>query len=76
MRSLLAREAFGLVLCSPLQRSRETASEEVGAWADRVIARARAAEGEVALFAHEHVLRVLVKRLNAVEPSKVCQTGS
>jgi broad specificity phosphatase PhoE len=51
-------------------------SEEAGAWADRVIARARAAEGEVALFAHENVLRVLVKRLNAVEPSKVCHTGS
>ena len=29
---------------------------------DRVIARARAAVGDVALFAHGHVLRVLVAR--------------
>ena len=29
---------------------------------DRVIARARAVEGDVALFAHGHVLRVLVAR--------------
>jgi len=29
---------------------------------DRVIARARAAPGDVALFAHGHVLRVLVSR--------------
>jgi len=36
--------------------------EEVGARADRVIARARAAEGDVALFAHGHVLRVLAAR--------------
>ena len=34
--------------------------EQVGARADRVIARARAAEGDVALFAHGHLLRVLV----------------
>lgn len=32
---------------------------EVGARVDRVIARARAIEGDVALFAHGHVLRVL-----------------
>ena len=36
--------------------------EQVGARADRVIARARAVEGDVALFAHGHVLRVLVAR--------------
>src|SRR6516225_9798049 len=36
--------------------------EQVGARADRVIARARATEGNVALFAHGHVLRVLVAR--------------
>ena len=36
--------------------------EQVGARVDRVIARARAAEGDVALFAHGHVLRVLVAR--------------
>jgi broad specificity phosphatase PhoE len=36
--------------------------EQVGARVDRVIARARAVEGDVALFAHGHVLRVLVAR--------------
>jgi broad specificity phosphatase PhoE len=36
--------------------------EQVGARADRVIARARGAAGDVALFAHGHVLRVLGAR--------------
>lgn len=36
--------------------------DQVGTRADRVIARARAAKGDVALFAHGHVLRVLVAR--------------
>jgi probable phosphoglycerate mutase len=36
--------------------------EQVGARADRVIARARALEDDVALFAHGHLLRVLVGR--------------
>ena len=36
--------------------------DQVGARADRVIARVRAVEGDVALFAHGHVLRVLVAR--------------
>ena len=35
---------------------------QVGARVDRVIARARAVDGDVALFAHGHVLRVLVAR--------------
>ncbi|MBV8683895.1 MAG: histidine phosphatase family protein [Caulobacteraceae bacterium] len=35
---------------------------EVGARADRVIARARSVDGDVALFAHGHILRVLVAR--------------
>ena len=39
----------------------ETA-EEVGARADRVIAVARASEGDVALFGHGHALRVLAAR--------------
>jgi broad specificity phosphatase PhoE len=38
------------------------APEQVGARVDRVIARARAGEGDVALFAHGHVLRVLAAR--------------
>ncbi len=43
---------------------------EVAARADRVIARARAADGDVALFAHGHILRVVTARwceLDAVE---------
>jgi broad specificity phosphatase PhoE len=36
--------------------------EQVGDRVDRVIARARAAKGDVALFAHGHVLRALVAR--------------
>jgi probable phosphoglycerate mutase len=35
---------------------------QVGVRVDRVIARARGVEGDVALFAHGHVLRVLVAR--------------
>jgi hypothetical protein len=35
-----------------------------------------AALGDTALFAHKHLLRVLVARLNAVEPSKLCETYS
>jgi broad specificity phosphatase PhoE len=38
------------------------APEQVGARVDRVIARARAADGDVALFAHGHVLRAFVAR--------------
>jgi broad specificity phosphatase PhoE len=36
--------------------------EQIGARVDRVIARVRAVEGDVALFAHGHVLRVLAAR--------------
>jgi probable phosphoglycerate mutase len=38
------------------------APEQVGAWVDRVIARARAIEGDAALFARGRVLRVLAAR--------------
>ena len=110
LRPVLAREEFAAVLCSPMQRARETCElaglgstsvidgdlvvwnygayeglttgeiretapgwlifrdecpggkspEEIGARVDRVIARVRGAPGDVALFAHGHVLRVLV----------------
>ena len=36
--------------------------EEVGARADRIITKARTTRGNVALFAHGHILRVLVAR--------------
>jgi probable phosphoglycerate mutase len=41
---------------------------EVGARVDRVIAQARAVDGDVALFAHGHVLRVLVARWLGLPP--------
>ena len=112
MQPVLATESFALVLCSPMQRARESCTlaglgdkalidadlaewnyghcegltpkqihearpgwlifrdgcpngespEQLGARVDRVIARARAADGNVALFAHGHVLRVLAAR--------------
>jgi broad specificity phosphatase PhoE len=112
MRPVLAKEAFALVLCSLMQRARQTCEltglgdravidqdlvewnygayegltrkqihetapgwlifrdgcpggeipEQVGARVDRVVARARAAEGDIVLFAHGHVLRVLAAR--------------
>jgi broad specificity phosphatase PhoE len=118
MRPVLAKEAFALVLVSPLQRARATCElaglgkaaviepdlvewnygeyegltpkqicetapgwlifrdgcpggempEQVGARVDRVIARVRAVEGDVALFAHGHVLRVLAARWLGLAP--------
>jgi probable phosphoglycerate mutase len=112
MRRVLEKHTFGLVLCSPLIRARETCElaglsnsaviepdlaewnygkfegltpkqiqeiapgwmifrdgcpggetpDGVGARVDRVIARARAADCDVALFAHGHILRVLGAR--------------
>ena len=44
-------------------------SAEVAARADRVIARCRAATGDVLLFAHGHVLRVLAARWLGQPPS-------
>jgi probable phosphoglycerate mutase len=118
MRPVLAKQAFALVLVSPLQRARETCGlaglgepavvepdlvewnygeyegltpkqidgmapgwlifrdgcpggetpQQVGARVDRVIARARAAPGDAALFAHGHVLRVLAARWLGLPP--------
>jgi glutamine synthetase len=47
----------------------ETAAE-VGARADRVIADIRSTDGDVALFAHGHLLRVLTARWLGLEPSE------
>jgi broad specificity phosphatase PhoE len=119
MRPVLAKKAFALVLCSPMQRARETcelaglgdravidadlvewnygeyegltpkqihevapgwlifrdgcpggeAPEQVGARVDRVIARSREVDGDTALFAHGHVLRVLAARWIGLPPS-------
>lgn len=44
--------------------------EEVGARVDRVIERARAAPGDVLLFAHGHVLRILAARWIAQPPAE------
>ena len=112
LQPVLSKEAFALVLTSPLQRARQTCAlaglgeyaeidrdlmewnygdyegltpdeihakrpgwmvftdgcpgggkpEQVGARIDRVIAKVRAVEGQVALFAHGHVLRALAAR--------------
>jgi len=43
--------------------------EEVARRADRVIARASAADGDVALFAHGHLLRILAARWLGLPPS-------
>jgi probable phosphoglycerate mutase len=43
--------------------------EQVGARADRVISRALAAEGDVGLFGHGHLLRVLAARWVGMEPA-------
>jgi broad specificity phosphatase PhoE len=43
---------------------------QVGARADRVIARALAADGDVALFAHGHILRVLAARWLELPPER------
>jgi broad specificity phosphatase PhoE len=42
--------------------------EQIGARVDRMIARARAVVGDVALFAHGHVLRVLAARWLGLPP--------
>jgi broad specificity phosphatase PhoE len=118
MRSVLAREAFELVLCSPMQRARETCKlaglgdgaivdpdlmewnygqyegvttkqirnsapgwlifrdgcpggetpDQVAARVDRVIGRARKVDGNIALFAHGHLLRVLAARWIGLPP--------
>lgn len=116
---VLAREAFALVLVSPLQRARKTCElaqlgagavidpdlaewnygayegltsrqirerapgwllfrdgcpdgetpEQVGARADRVISRVREVNGNVSLFAHGHILRVIAARWIALPAS-------
>ena len=118
LRPVLSRKSFELVLCSPMQRARETCElaglsdqaavdsdliewnygeyegltpeqihklapgwlifrdgcpggetpEQVGVRMDRVIARSRGIGGDVALFAHGHVLRVLAARWIGLPP--------
>jgi probable phosphoglycerate mutase len=43
--------------------------EQVGARVDRVIARSRTVDGDIALFAHGHVLRVFAARWIGLPPS-------
>jgi broad specificity phosphatase PhoE len=61
-------EVPGWTLWTHGVRAGESA-EQVGARTDRVIARARAAGGDVALFAHGHVLRVLAARWLGLHPN-------
>jgi broad specificity phosphatase PhoE len=46
--------------------------EQIGARVDRVITRARAAQGHVAVFAHGHVLRVFAARWLGLPASAGC----
>jgi broad specificity phosphatase PhoE len=46
--------------------------EQVGARVDRVIARVRAVEGHVALFAHGHIFRVFAARWLGLPPTAGC----
>jgi len=46
--------------------------EQIGARVDRVIARVRAVEGHVALFAHGHVFRVFAARWLGLPPAAGC----
>jgi broad specificity phosphatase PhoE len=119
LKPALAKEAFALVLVSPLQRARETCElaglganavidpdlcewdygsyegrtpkqiregapgwllfrdgcpggetpQEIGARVDRIIARTRGTDGNVVLFGHGHILRVLAARWIGLPPS-------
>ncbi len=57
----IRREIPGWNIWTSAPAGGETA-DQVGARADRVIARALAAGGDVALFAHGHILRILAAR--------------
>ena len=50
------------------RRDGETAAD-VGARADRVLAELRGADGDVAVFSHGHLLRVLAARWIGLEPA-------
>jgi len=63
----IRREAPGWSLWESGVPNGETA-EQVGARAERVIARAAAADGDAALFAHGHILRILTARWLGLAP--------
>ena len=60
------RDPGWLIWTSPVPNG-ETL-EQVGARAERVLERARALDGDVALFAHGHILRVLIARWCGLPP--------
>jgi probable phosphoglycerate mutase len=64
----IQKDAPGWTIWTGTPPGGETA-EQVGARADRVIARALEAEGDVALFGHGHLLRVLGTRWVGLEPA-------
>ena len=64
---IVARLSLAQVFTSPLSRARQTCElagspDEIGARVDRDIARVRSIAGNVAVFAHGHVLRVFAAR--------------
>jgi len=63
----IQKEAPGWTIWSSPTPNGETA-EQVAARADKIIARATAAEGDVALFGHGHMLRVLAARWLGCDP--------
>lgn len=63
----IQKEIPGWTIWSGLVPGGETL-EQVGARADRVLARIRGVDGEVALFSHGHALRVLAARWMQMPP--------
>jgi probable phosphoglycerate mutase len=66
-RALMAAQAPGWIVFRDGCPEGESPAQ-VGARVDRLIARLRATPGRVVLFAHGHLLRVLVARWLGLEP--------
>jgi broad specificity phosphatase PhoE len=65
-RDIRERVPGWLIWTSPVPNG-ETL-EQVGARAERILERARALDGDVALFAHGHILRILIARWCGLAP--------
>jgi broad specificity phosphatase PhoE len=66
--TVIQKHAPGWTIWTGSPPNGETA-EQVGTRADRVISRALAAKGDVALFGHGHLLRILAARWIGLDPS-------